>query len=255
MAWIKMRTDLHRDPAVIQLSEKFGWQEHVIVGLLHKIWSWADEQLIDGNACGVTKAFLDRYINVDGFADALVHVGWLQANAQGLHFPNFEVHMSETAKKRATTAKRVQKSRNASSVTKALPEKEKSKSKSKSKSKKKNENTTECARVHSLHSKEFENFWKFSWNKKGKAMAAKAYATAFLREHASRLGSKPDEIHAYLVDRAQAFAASPDARPRDRSPIMVSTWLNQSRYADDPESWRNNGDRHQFSNSNEEIPF
>lgn len=127
MAWIKIRTDLIRDPAVIQLAEIYGWQEHVIVGILVKLWSWADEQVSDGNAAGVTKAFLDRYLGVTGFAENLCKVGWLEANDDGIAFPNWERHMSQTAKKRAVTANRVAKSRagkcNASSVTKALPDK------------------------------------------------------------------------------------------------------------------------------------
>ena len=42
----------------------------------------------------------------------------------------------------------------------------------------------------------------------------------------------------YLADRMTAFAASPDARPTDREPIHPTTWLNQGRYDDDPETWQ-----------------
>jgi len=127
MAWIKMRTDLERDPAVIRLSEHYGWPEHTIVGILHKVWSWADEQLSDGNATGVTKTFIDRYTGVTDLGEQLEKVGWLEETSEGFAFPNWEVHMSQTAKKRAETAVRVKKSRsktrNAKSVTKALPDK------------------------------------------------------------------------------------------------------------------------------------
>jgi hypothetical protein len=120
--WIKMRTDLARDPAVIQLSERYGFQEHVIVGLLHKLWSWADEQIADGNAPGVTEAFIDRFLGIAQFATALSDVGWLEINADGIAFPNWDRHMSKSAKTRAVTTDRVNKLRNAGTVTKSVPE-------------------------------------------------------------------------------------------------------------------------------------
>jgi len=127
--WIKMRTDLARDPAVIFLAEQYGFPEHVIVGLLHKLWSWADEQVSDGNAPTVTSAFLNRYIGVTDFAESLAAVGWLDINnggKGGIGFPNWEHHMSQTAKRRAVTSRRVSAYRaqkcNAQSVTKVLPE-------------------------------------------------------------------------------------------------------------------------------------
>ena len=124
MAWIKMRTDLARDPAVIQLADRYGWEEHVIVGLLHKLWSWADEQVTNGNAPGVTRSFIDRYLGVTGFSDNLEKVGWLSENTDGIVFPHWERHMGQSAKTRAVTALRVGKHRcNAPTVTKTLPDK------------------------------------------------------------------------------------------------------------------------------------
>ena len=124
MAWIKMRTDLARDPAVIQLADRYGWEEHVIVGLLHKLWSWADEQVTNGNAPGVTRSFIDRYLGVTDFSDNLEKVGWLSENTDGIVFPHWERHMGQSAKTRAVTALRVGKHRcNAPTVTKTLPDK------------------------------------------------------------------------------------------------------------------------------------
>jgi hypothetical protein len=118
--WIPMRCDLTDDPAVIGVSEDLGMSLEHVVGCLHKLWSWASCQTLDGNAPSVTFAFLNRYIGVTGFAEALCEHGWLSHNRDGLAIPKFDRYMSESAKKRAQTRIRVQNHRNASSVTKAL---------------------------------------------------------------------------------------------------------------------------------------
>ncbi len=123
--WIPIRTDLATDSAVIRMASILGLEEDLIVGKLVKIWSWADKNVIDGNAPGVTFAFLERYISVTGFAQAMRDVGWLDSLEPpkvGLVFPNWDRHMSKSAKKRAQTADRVKRFRNARSVTEALHE-------------------------------------------------------------------------------------------------------------------------------------
>lgn len=113
--WIKMRTALADDPAVICMADRLGMEEFAVVGRLHHLWSWADSQSRDGHAVGVTGKWLDRYVQRDGFAAAMVAVGWLVESDQGLAFPNFERHNGETAKARGLAANRQQKRR--SSVT------------------------------------------------------------------------------------------------------------------------------------------
>ena len=125
--WIKMKTNLDTNPKVIQLATELEISELHVVGLLWKVWSWADQHSIDGNAISVTDATLDRFTGVTGFANALRNVGWLEGENGSLSFPRFEEHNGQTAKKRANTNKRVANHRNAKSVTdvtpKVLPEK------------------------------------------------------------------------------------------------------------------------------------
>ena len=128
--WIKMRANLAEDPAVIGVAIALGIDEAAVVGHLHRLWSWADQQTIDGNAVGVTETWLDRYIGVTGFVRAMVEVGWLtiqEGDSGGIQIPNFDVHNSQSAKERGLTARRVARSRaqkcNAAGVTKTLPEK------------------------------------------------------------------------------------------------------------------------------------
>ncbi len=125
--WIKMRTNLDTDPRVIDIATRLGVSELQVVGMLWKVWSWADAHTLDGNAIRVTDVTLDRFTLVTGFADALRKVGWLEGRDGLLTFPRFAEHNGQTAKNRAETKERVAKHRNAKSVTdvtpKPLPEK------------------------------------------------------------------------------------------------------------------------------------
>ena len=138
--WIQMRCDLADDPAVIEMAAAVNLEEDYIVGKLHRLWSWADRQVQDGNAPGVTAAWVDRYLSVPGFAAAMVSAGWLTVESDSVTFPKFDRYFSQSAKQRALTALRVAKHRakgcSDSGVTKSLPEK-------KTVEKKREENKTE----------------------------------------------------------------------------------------------------------------
>ena len=107
--WIKMRTDLRDDPAVISIAAATGLDEDTVVGKLHRLWSWANRQTIDGNAVGVNENWIDRYLCVTGIAKELEKVGWLSAFDGGVEIPKFDRHNGESAKRRALTARRVAK--------------------------------------------------------------------------------------------------------------------------------------------------
>ena len=125
--WIKMRTNLDTDWRVIEMAGHLGIPELHVVGCLWKLWTWADQHTLDGNAIRVTSVTLDRFTGVTGFAEALRKVGWLEGRDNALSFPRFAEHNGQTAKNRAETNKRVAKHRNANTVTsvtqKPLPEK------------------------------------------------------------------------------------------------------------------------------------
>lgn len=128
--WIKVEKSTICKPEVLQVSQILGIHPLHALGLCVKFWAWADDQLINGNARGVTKVTLDFVIGHDGFTDALVKVDWLRDRNGALEVPRFDRHLSEGAKNRALTKERVRKSKeksNGKSVTKvtvkALPEK------------------------------------------------------------------------------------------------------------------------------------
>jgi hypothetical protein len=121
--WIKMRLDLDTDPTVIGVAHELGTPELWVVGAFWKLWAWADGQTRDGNAPGVTGAWLDRFVQMPGFAAAAVRYGWLTIEKCGLSIPEFTRHCSKSAKARALGAVRTEKSRNGATVTPASPEK------------------------------------------------------------------------------------------------------------------------------------
>jgi DNA replication protein DnaT len=122
--WIKVQVVTPDKPEVHVIAEQLGIDDaDAVLGKLVRIWAWADQQTFDGNAGSVTRSLIDRITGVTGFADAMTTCGWLEEVDGGFRFPNFDRHNGKTAKTRALTRNRVQKKRNAASVTSALPEK------------------------------------------------------------------------------------------------------------------------------------
>lgn len=109
--WIRLRHDLHDDPACFALSDmcptsmdKMSGSMSTTIGRLYLFWSWVDRHTTDGILPGVSKALIDRVCGADGFADALISVGWLHATDTGLEVPEFTRHNSNSAKARGLEA-------------------------------------------------------------------------------------------------------------------------------------------------------
>lgn len=128
--WIPMRIDLAEDPAVMEMAEALEMPEPYVVGCLHAIWSWASRQCNAGSVTGVTVESLGRVTGCVQVAREMLNVGWLvQVEVDGkqvIQFPKWDRWMSQSAKARALTAKRVARMRNEKcngvSVTESLPE-------------------------------------------------------------------------------------------------------------------------------------
>jgi hypothetical protein len=109
--WIKLRVDLHDDPAVICISARLDISEDEVVGKLARLWAWADRHTVDGKAPSITPAWIDRFLHMPGISDALVAVGWASFSADGIELPHFERHNGKSAKVRAEAAIRQRLSR------------------------------------------------------------------------------------------------------------------------------------------------
>jgi len=127
--WIKIEKSTARKPEVLAISSALGIHPDHAFGLCVRFWSWCDDQLENGHADSVTNVTLDFVIGHSGFAQQLIRVGWLAETESGIDIPNFDYHLSESAKTRAQAAKRKSKSRaerdkcHGKVVTKTRPEK------------------------------------------------------------------------------------------------------------------------------------
>lgn len=125
--WIKIEHTTPDKPEIDTISDALGIDPDHVLGILTRLWIWADQQTRDGNVASVTKNAIDRRAKIDGFADAMVHAGWLACNPSGLTFVNFAKQNGQSTKQRALTAKRVEKHKsktNGDSVSESLLEEE-----------------------------------------------------------------------------------------------------------------------------------
>ena len=105
--WIAMRCNLATDPAVISIAAATKKSEDLVVGKLHRLWAWADQHALNGDANGVTLSWVNRHVGVRGFAEAMGDAGWLVKHEEGISFPNFNRFNSNSGKARLQTAKRM----------------------------------------------------------------------------------------------------------------------------------------------------
>lgn len=111
MEWIKVEKATARKVEVIALASILGIHPDHAFGLCFRFWSWCDEALQDGHARGMTLCALDAIFGHPGFVPALVEVGWLNDRNGALEVPNFDRHLSQSAKNRALAAERAKTSR------------------------------------------------------------------------------------------------------------------------------------------------
>lgn len=117
--WIKVRTNLWDDPRIGQLCELTGQGEAAVIGGLYWLWATADEHSADGQLHGMTVRTIDRKTGIAGLGEALVTIGWLTDNAEGVTVARFDEHNGASAKTRAQTAKRVANHKSNAKVTQA----------------------------------------------------------------------------------------------------------------------------------------
>lgn len=125
--WIPMRLDLREDPAVITMACALNLDLDAVIGKLHRLWSWANRHLRDGNAPTITRIWMDAHIGVSGWCNAMIASGWMEPNGEGFNLPKYERYNTQSAKARLLNAKRVAahraKNGNAPAITDSLPEK------------------------------------------------------------------------------------------------------------------------------------
>jgi hypothetical protein len=104
--WIKMRCDLAMDPAVIAIADTLRIDEDLVVGKLHRLWSWLSAHSADGSVTNVRIDWVNKFLGQPGFTGALEAVGWLSITLDGFSIPNWDRHNGQSAKRRAQETSR-----------------------------------------------------------------------------------------------------------------------------------------------------
>jgi hypothetical protein len=223
---MKIELELPDKPEVHAMAGMLNIDSDAVVGKLIRVWQWFDKHTTDGNAYGVTYSLLDRITNVTGFSESMVLVGWLEQKDKILHMPKFDRHTSASAKTRASTAKRVAKSRNAETVTETLLEK-----------RREEKNITPIVANDKFD--DFWNAWPSSKRKVGKEECRKKWK-------ASKLDSLAEVIitHVKLMKLTQQWKEGFDPAPL--------TYINQKRWSDDVYQGETTGEEDWFAKAKRE---
>jgi hypothetical protein len=105
--WIKMRIDLQTHPKIVRILSATKADKFRVIGGLHAVWSVFDTHSSDGRLNGYTAEALDHIIGWNGFAKAMIDVGWLVEDGEvALLLPEFDEHNGASGKRRAEDQKR-----------------------------------------------------------------------------------------------------------------------------------------------------
>lgn len=101
------RVNLHEDSKTIAMSLDLKMDPELVAYKLLRVWAWA----VFHTDNGVTKAlrdcrWIDRYVGIVGFADAMRKVGWIVTTETELVFPNFGEHNPQRVYSQSPEARR-----------------------------------------------------------------------------------------------------------------------------------------------------
>lgn len=230
--WIKMAVGLHEKPEVIAIATETSKNRFDVVGRLHRLWGWFDQHSSNGHAKSVTPVTVDELVGCDGFATALINVGWLVVTNDGISMPNFDRHNGQSAKKRAENTERKRKSRNnldnghdnVADMSRKKCDQSETREEKRREDKK---NPPNPPRGNAALAERFKRFWDAYPNRVGKGQAERAFAK--LNPDDLMLGRLVRAIQAQTEDRSRKSAAG-EFVPPWKNP---STWLNGKCWEDE----------------------
>jgi hypothetical protein len=111
MSWIAYDVQLPDKPEVAQLARALKITKAEATVACLRAWAWADEHTADGNVPGIFPEDLDGPARQPNFGKALIQVGWLQTDDQGILFPNWDRWNTCSAKERLQSTDRKRRQR------------------------------------------------------------------------------------------------------------------------------------------------
>ena len=233
--WLKIEHATVDKPEIVRMADLLGVDQNAVIGACLRLWIWADQQTSTGCALSVTRKWINRLMQLDDAADAMIDVGWLTGVDGKLTLTNYERHNGKPAKTRAQAAQRMKKARSqcdAPSVTnvaqEAQPEKRREEDRREESIKTESKQHQPDIKPASTAA-DIEAIYQAYPRHVGKQAALKAITKAL--EHISH-----SELLAAVTEYAAAVAGS------DKQFIPhPATWFNNRRWEDDREEWKREG--------------
>jgi len=233
--WLKIEHATVDKPEIVRMADILGVDQNAVIGACLRLWIWADQQTSTGCALSVTRKWIDRLMQLDDAADAMVDVGWLTGVDGDLTLTNYERHNGKPAKTRAQAAQRMKKARSqcdAPSATNvaqgAQPEKRREEDR-------REESIKTASKQHQPDIKpastaaDIEAIYQKYPRHVGKRVAHKAI------EKALKHIGYPD-----LLAAVTEYAAAVSGSDKKFVP-HPATWFNNRRWEDDREEWKDEG--------------
>jgi hypothetical protein len=243
--FIKVEKATSRKPEVFGIASKLKISLDAAFGACFRFWCWCDDQTTDGHIPNVTVALLDETMGVPGFADALISVDWLRARSGSLEVPNFDRHLSQSAKKRALDSKRKQDKRHLSdSNADKCPAEARSATRTKRGPEKRREekipdfsSREEGGTWLPGMSDEFLKWWEIlpEGMRSGQKACWKIWPEVVVDVQAKLLCDEKIAV-GHLIDRTRLFANSPRGKEA-KYRWSPQTFLEDGHYDDSIESW------------------
>ena len=233
--WLKIEHATPDKPEIVRMADILGVDQNAVVGACLRLWIWADQQTSTGCALSVTRKWLNRLMQLDDAADALIDVGWLSGVDGDLTLTNFSRHNGKPAKTRAQAAQRMKKSRSECCAPSATNVAQKAQPEKRREEKRRGNNIKPASKQHQTSIKpastvaDIEAIYQAYPRRVGKQAALKAIEKA--RDHISY-----SELLAAVTEYAAAVSGS------DKQYIPhPATWFNNRRWEDDRSEWKREG--------------
>ena len=114
MNWIKVNSNLRTSPKLVTVASRLSVTPVTALGAICTAWMLADEHASEsGLLKHIDLKALDSMIGVDGLAEAMAFVGWIEETEEGVQFVDYQEHNGTTAKSRALAQKRQSRKRHA----------------------------------------------------------------------------------------------------------------------------------------------
>ena len=115
--YIPIRNNIAQDPRVLAMAIGLKVDVDTIVGKLHRVWTIASENSLDGTLRMMSPELFDSILRLEGFSREMMSVGWLaHDDTRGLYCPNFDHWQESTSLKRAKEREKKRRQRQGKSV-------------------------------------------------------------------------------------------------------------------------------------------